>query len=120
MAEHDPFLASLRDLRELETFLHELLASLTKQKLRHEENVVPYAEKLGVLIPGSLRGLEITWDARPELDGEFGEGDPLVLVRPGNPQALGLTIGCIRISKRIKICLECGWFWCRIVIKGTF
>ena len=67
MAEHDPFLASLRDLRELETVLHELLASLTKQRLRHEENVVPYAEKLGVAIPGSKA--ELSRRAYPGLWG---------------------------------------------------
>ena len=39
----------------------------------------------------------------------------LVLAQPGNVDALGLVIKCVRIG-RWKACLECGWLYCRIVI----
>ena len=120
MTDYNQMLSSLQTMRELESFLHELLENLTSKKLKHGENVLPHLEQAGLRIPDFLKGTEITWDGGHEFEGEFGDQPPLVLVRPGHPQVLGLTIGCIRIGKRVKVCLECGWFWCRIVIKGTF
>ena len=72
----------------------------------------------------SLLDLFIVNITFPDLRRDFAsadlaKGSVLVLVGPGHPDALGFTIGCIRIG-RFKICLECGWFYCRIVIKGTF
>ena len=43
----------------------------------------------------------------------------MTLARPGVADAVGLTIGCIKIN-RFRVCLECGWFYCRVVIKGRF
>ena len=82
---------------------------------------MPYVKSQKLKVPASLQGLEITWDGRARVtDDDLGDRAPISFVRPGNPDAVGLTIGCIRIGKRIKICLECGWFYCKIVIKGTF
>ena len=43
----------------------------------------------------------------------------IVLLVDDSPEALGFTIGCVTIHG-VKICLECGWLYCRIVIKGRF
>lgn len=119
MAKNDQAASLLRDLKALEDFFFELLGNLTTQKLRHGEDVMPYAEKAGIKIPDVLRGAELTWDSRSEFEAEHGDADAIVLVRPGRMQSLGFTIGCIRWG-RFKVCLECGWLWCRIVIKGSF
>lgn len=116
----DRLSSSLSDIRELEVFLHELLQSLPERKLRHGDDVLSHAKELGLAIPSFFEGEELTWDTQNRFEEEFGgPADQLVLVRPGNPTALGLTLGCIR-WRRWKICLECGWLYCRIVIKGTF
>ena len=113
-------LSSLRDVHELENFMHELLRALPERKPRHGDDVTAHAKELGIEVPDFLRGEELTWDTQNRFESEFRESpDMLVLVRPGEPEALGFTIGCIRWG-RVKICLECGWLYCRIVIKGTF
>jgi hypothetical protein len=43
----------------------------------------------------------------------LGDRDGMSIVHPGNPNALGITIGCIRIGRRVKVCQECGWLYCR-------
>jgi hypothetical protein len=111
---------SLRDVRELENFFFQLLRALPERRLRQGDDVLAHAKELGLEIPDFLDGEEVTWDTQSKFEEEFGgPGDQLVLVRPGEPTALGLTIGCIR-WRRWKVCLECGWLYCRIVIKGTF
>jgi len=114
-------LTSLGDLRELEEFLHTLLSDLAVRRPKRGEDVLPYASRLGLETPAALSGLELTWDGGSRIDdADLGDRDPISIVRPGNPSALGLTIGCIRIGRRVKVCLECGWLYCKIVIKGTF
>ena len=120
MQGDDRLINSLRDVQELETFLHRLLGGLTQQDIRHGEDVSAQAKEMGIEVPELLSGMELTWDTKHEFERELGDQEPLVLVRPGHPDALGFTIGCIRISRRIKVCLECGWLYCKIVIKGTF
>lgn len=122
MNAEDQFVSSLRDVQELETFFRDLLLYLARQQKRpaHGEDLTPHFETLKRPVPESLRGAPVTWDSRPDFnDAELEGGPPLVLVAPGHPDALGLTIGCIRVW-RFKICLECGWLYCRIVIKGRF
>ena len=108
----------LHDVHELETFLHAVIGPLTKQKLKTGEDIRPHIEKLGVKVPASLEGLPMTWGG-DDANGTKGELQTITLVRPGSPEALGFTIGCITI-RGVKICLECGWLYCRIVIKGRF
>lgn len=114
-------LTSLGDVREVEEFLHTLLVDLAAHRPKPGEDVTPHVERLNLTVPEALKGLEITWDSGARLDDDdLGDRDGMSIVRPGNPNALGLTIGCIRIGKRVKVCLECGWLYCKIVIKGRF
>ena len=119
-------LTSLRDVREVEEFLHTLMLDLVAQRPKRGEDCLPHVERLNLNVPEALRGLDITWDGGTTpgraafADADLGDRDPLSLVRPGDPSALGFTIGCIRIGRRVKVCLECGWLYCKIVIKGTF
>lgn len=108
----------LHDVHELETFLHSVIRPLAEQKLKTGEDIRPHIEKMGLKVPASLENLPITWGGK-EINDAKGEQHTITLVRPGSPEALGLTIGCISI-RGVKICLECGWFYCRIVIKGRF
>jgi hypothetical protein len=118
MKQNAAFENILHDVHELETFLHGVIGPLAKQKLKPGEDIRPYIEKLGVKVPASLEGLPMTWGG-DDADGAKGEQQTITLVRPGSPEALGFTIGCIKI-RGVKICLECGWLYCRIVIKGRF
>jgi hypothetical protein len=122
MKTEERLLDSLRDVRELETFLHDLLGNLTLRGIEtaRGEDLMRYVKVLGLSVPEAIRDMAVTWDTHHGL-AEAGPGkeSSLVLVKPGHPDALGLTIGCVRVG-RFKICLECGWLYCRIVIKGTF
>ena len=122
MAADDRMLSSLKDTREIEAFARELILGLARHRTRPGpgEDVTKYAKDLGLPIPDALRGVEVTWDSHHDFAApEFEKGAVLVTVSPGHPEALGFTIGCIRVG-RVKVCLECGWLYCRIVIKGTF
>jgi hypothetical protein len=117
MQQNAAFENILHDVHELETFLHGVIGPLAKQKLKPGEDIRPHIKKLGVKVPASLEGLPMTWggDDANEAKGE----QTITLVRPGSPEALGFTIGCITI-RGVRICLECGWLYCRIVIRGRF
>jgi hypothetical protein len=118
MSQNAAFEDILHDVHELETFLHSVIGPLAKQKLKTGEDILPHIEKMGLKVPASLEGLPITWGGE-DIDGAKGEQQTVTLVRPGSPEALGFTIGCITI-RGVRICLECGWLYCRIVIKGRF
>jgi hypothetical protein len=109
---------SLKDVLELGQFLHAFIGALTKRRLRAGEDVTHLVKELGLKLPVTLEGSPIHWVGREDgPDAEQGrKGQTLVLTRPGNADALGLTIGCITIHGR-RYCLECGWLYCRIVIK---
>jgi hypothetical protein len=109
----------LENVQELEDFLHTLLPTLDEQKLRHGDSVLPYAKALKLKIPESLRGLDITWEADYSPSHAKRLGDSISLVRPGHANAVGITIKCVRVGKW-RICLECGWIWCRIVVSRRF
>jgi hypothetical protein len=122
MSIQDKFAGSLKDVKEVQTFTRDLIIHLSKRNIRPTpgEDLTKRAEELKLNIPEVFRGSEITWEPRHEIaSDEAGNGSVLVLAGPGTPEAIGLTIGCIRV-RSWKICLECGWFYCRIVIKGTF
>lgn len=108
----------LHDVHELETFLHRVIGPLAKQKLKSGEDIRPHIEKMGLKVPATLESLPITWGGE-DTNGPKGEQQVLTLVRPGSSEALGFTIGCITI-RGVRICLECGWLYCRIVIRGRF
>lgn len=114
-------LTSLGDLREIEEFLHVLLGDVSTRRLKRGADLLPFVKQLDLSVPAALQGLEITWDGGARIDdSDLGVRDPISVVRPGHPDALGFTIGCIRIGRHVKVCLECGWLYCKIVIKGTF
>ena len=114
-------IGALGELRELETFLYALLPAVTQARPKQGADLLPYVKEHKLRVPAALKGADITWDGRARVtDDDLGGLAPISFVRPGNPEAVGLTIGCIRIGKRVKVCLECGWFYCKIVIKGTF
>jgi hypothetical protein len=118
MNTSDPLTNSLRDVLELEQFLHAFIGALTKRHLKPGEDVTGLVDELGLTPPVSLKGAPLTWVGREETSDSAEERgqQTLVLTRPGQADAVGLTIGCIRIRGR-KYCLECGFWYCRIVIK---
>ncbi len=109
----------LEDAQELESFLYALLPALDEQKLRQGDDVLRYAKKLKLKIPDSLRGEEVTWEAEHSEAPRKRSSESLVFVRPGQADAVGLVIKCVRI-KKWKFCLECGFFYCRIVVTRKF
>jgi len=112
---------TLGELRELEAFLYALLPAVTQSRPKQGADLLPLVKAQKLKVPAALQGVDITWDGRARVtDDDLGVLAPISFVRPGNPEAVGLTIGCIRIGRKIKVCLECGWFYCKIVIKGTF
>jgi hypothetical protein len=118
MKTSDPLTNSLRDVLELEQFLHAFIGALTKRRLKPGEDVTHLVDELGLKPPAALKGIPLTWIGRDETP-DTAEGrreQTLVLTRPGKADAVGLTIGCIRVRGR-KYCLECGFWYCRIVIK---
>jgi hypothetical protein len=122
MDSDERLLGSLKDVKELQAFLHDLFIDLARRRAKpaEGEDVTNELERQGRAIPEALRGMELKWDSHHDFTGDdLAEGSLLVLVAPGHPDALGFTIGCVRIG-RLKICLECGWLYCRIVIKGRF
>jgi len=118
MPQKPAFENILHDVHELETFLHSVIGPLAKQKLKSGEDIRPHIEKMRLKVPASLEGLPINWGGE-EINGAQGEQQTITLVRPGSPEALGFTLGCIKVGS-VRICLECGWLYCRIVIKGRF
>jgi hypothetical protein len=121
MDKTDPLDALLRDTHELEAFLHPFLEQLPQQQLKLGEDVTRYAEQFGLELPATLKGAAITWAGQGEgaEHGEAAREQTLVLAQPGHADAIGLTIKCVTI-KGVKFCLECGWIYCRIVVKKRF
>lgn len=118
MQQNSAFENILHDFHELETFLHSVIGPLSKQKLKAGEDIRPHIEKMKVKVPALLENLPMTWGGE-DANGAKEDRQTITLVRPGSAEALGFTIGCITI-RGIHICLECGWLYCRIVIKGRF
>ena len=120
MKANDAFNDFLGNGREVEAFFHDFISRVAKRRPKPGADVTKYADQLGLKIPGVLKGTKITWTKGTESRAAHrGAEQALVFVRPGHANAVGLTIGCITI-RRVRVCLECGWFWCRIVIVGRF
>lgn len=118
MDTNDPLTGSLQDVQELEQFLYEFIGALTTRRLKPGEDVTHLIDELGLRPPAAWQRMPITWVGGIEdpSAAQGHSGQTLVLMRPGNPEAVGFTIGCIRVHGR-RYCLECGWLYCRIVIK---
>ncbi len=119
MTDHDQFETTVRNMQEFETFVHELFDKLPMRDLRHGESLIPYVERHQIRIPEFLRATEVTWNEGTDLEREGDISQVLVLTRPGQPEALGFRIGCITIG-RWRVCLECGFWYCRVVISRRF
>ena len=115
----------LQGTAEIEEFLHTLLIAMAKRRHKPGEDVTKFASELGLKIPEVFKGTPITVLSAEEAESaeaaEKGGArtQTLVLTRPGNADALGLVMKCVRIG-RWKACLECGWLYCRIVISRRF
>lgn len=117
----DPLWPTLSGIYEIQSFFMEITKILPGQKQYFTvgQDITPYLEQLDIQVPEILRGEPIEWLGNGSNDTTDKDAKVISLVTPGNPAALGLTVGCIKI-RRWRVCLECGWFWCRIVIKGNF
>ena len=109
----------LENTKELEDFLHALMPALEKDQLHQGDDVLSYAKKTKLKIPDFLKGEKVTWETDHSHSTLPKDAESIVLIRPGHPAIVGLVIGCVRIG-RWRICLECGWFWCRVVITRKF
>ena len=109
----------LENLQELEDFFHVLIPALDEQKLNQGDDVLAYAKSLKLKIPEFLRGEQVTWETEHSHSHDKHARESISLVRPGQPNAVGLVIKCVRIGKW-TFCLECGWIWCRIVVTRRF
>lgn len=110
---------ALEDAHALEAFLHALLPALDERKLRQGDDVLYYARRIKLKIPEALRGTDVTWETDHSDLPMRHRGPSLSFVRPGHADAVGLVIKCVRIGKW-RVCLECGWLWCRIVVTRRF
>jgi len=118
--DSDQAIATLfQDTHELEGFFHSFIGQLARRKLKADEDVTHLAAEMKLKVPAALKGVKITWAGAPDTGADQAKEQAMTLARPGVAEAVGLTIGCIKIS-RFRVCLECGWFYCRVVIKGTF
>lgn len=117
----DAFDDLLHDSHELETFFHTFIAHAVKQHPKAGADVTPLLKEVGMTLPNALKGATITWASHDESEATHPDGPDrtLVYARPGEAAAVGLTIGCVRVGKH-KVCLECGWLYCRVVISGRF
>jgi len=114
--DSDQAIATLfHDTHELETFFHSFIGQLAKRRLKANQDVTHLATELKLKVPAVLKGVKITWAGGADTNADQGKEQTLTLARPGVMDALGFTIGCIRIG-RFKVCLECGWIYCRVVI----
>jgi hypothetical protein len=118
MDDGDRLASSLQEVKELEQFLFTFIGELTARAPRPGDDVSHLVDEFGLQLPGAWRGEPILWAGGTEHHGapENGQEQSLVLVRPGNPAAVGFTVGCITVRGR-RYCLECGWLYCRIVIR---
>ena len=117
MTTSDRLTTSLKDVAEVEEFLHALIPALIKRRPKAGEDVTRHVEELGLKLPEALKGAPISWAGHERDDAVGGKGQVMTLARPGNAEALGLTIGCVTIRGR-RWCLECGWLYCRITTKS--
>ncbi len=118
MTTTDSLNASIRDVQELAQFLHDFIGALTERQLKPGEDVTRLVDQLGLKLPPGLSGAPLIWTGCERLSDPSLRGleNTLVVVRPGKPDAVGLTIGCITFRGR-RYCLECGFWYCRIVIR---
>lgn len=116
----DKLSSTLSNISQLENFFFALANELPKQKknFKKGQDITTHLKNNDIQIPEVLQDDSIEW-LGVDTDYVDDENHGISIVRPGNPTALGLTIGCVKI-RRWRVCLECGWLYCRVVIKGSF
>jgi hypothetical protein len=119
-SESDALFTSLANVADLEEFMHELHERLGDSELKHGDDLTARASELNVRVPEFLAGEPMIYEVHDQKSHRI-EGRAIVLVRPSGitDPVTELKIFCGR-WRRYKICLECGWIWCKIVIYGTF
>lgn len=117
MDDGDPLASSLQDVKELEQFLFAFIGAVTARRPAPGDDVSRLVDELGLQPPAAWQGEAILWDGGEDDAGAASRQEQsLVLMRPGDPAALGFTVGCITVRGR-RYCLECGWLYCRVVIR---
>jgi hypothetical protein len=118
MDADDPLASSLREVKDLEQFLFAFIGALTARRPKAGDDVSHLVNELGLKAPAAWEGEPILWADGTEDHGTRADRQEhvLVLMRPGNPAAVGFTVGCITVRGH-RYCLECGWLYCRIVIR---
>jgi hypothetical protein len=119
-SESDALHTSLTNVADLEDFIHELHERLGDRDLKDGDDLSALASEVDLEVPDFLNGEPLIYEVHDHRQHDL-EGRALVLVRPSgitNPVA-ELKIYCHRWG-RFRICLECGWIWCKIVIYGRF
>jgi hypothetical protein len=121
MKERENIDQLFEEMHEVEEYLHALFAKVDAKQLRPGDDLTRYAKESGLRTPAAFEGASMTWEEAVEPHGAAHArgADTIVLTRPGHSDAVGLVIKCSRVGKW-KICLECGWIWCRIVISRRF
>lgn len=120
MRENERVFRSLGEVRELQRFIHTLVMKVPRNQQVPGTDVLKVSKRHGIETPKFLRDAELQWAREADVEADFRDVEPLVFVQPGHPGMLGLTIGCIRISKACVACLECGWLYCRLVLRCSF
>lgn len=112
---------SLEQTFALQNFLYALGGRLEADKLKPGQDLTPMVKEFGLEVPALLRGEAIIWEGHttPHHAAQGPNAAVFSFVRPGHADIVGIVLGCITI-RNWHICLECGWFWCRIVISTTF
>lgn len=117
MDDGDPLTSSLQDVKELEQFLFTFIGAATARRPAPGEDISRLVDELGLRPPPGWAGEAILWcGTEDHFAAPDSQEQSLVLMRPGDPGALGFTVGCITVRGR-RYCLECGWLYCRIVIR---
>jgi hypothetical protein len=116
MATKDRLSASLKDVADLDQFLHAFIPAVADRRPRAGEDVTRYVQELGLKLPDALKGESISWAGHEPEESTGGAARIVTLAQPGNAGALGFTVKCVTIHGR-RYCLECGWLYCRITTK---
>lgn len=106
---------ALDQVQSLTQFAHDAITAALDADEREGSDLPSLLSKAGISAPASIQLSDVAWDDPNGPSDGLGDRQ-MVMMLPGHPEALGFTVGCIRIRGR-RYCLECGWIWCRIVIR---
>ncbi len=113
---------AFEQMHELQTFLFAFADRLEPGKLKAGQDLTPLIREFGLNLPQLFLGEPLIWEGHtsPHFAARGGDTPVLAFVCPGHANAVGdIVLGCFHIRQWV-ICLECGWFWCRIVVTRNF